>query len=217
MGKVVRSLLQQGNAKLGKAISVWSIPAVSTCPGRTPTCEKVCYATMSRFLLPSVKDRLAWNYQQSLRPDFTARMVNEIRRKGALVVRIHSAGDFFSKEYAEAWLSIMRQCPKVRFYAYTRSYRIPDIAPVLEQMAKLRCFRLWYSVDKDTGLPDCVPPGVRLAYLQVADDEPAQADLMFRVRRLRKEKKTIGLPMICPAETSQGKGTTCGSCRHCFD
>ena len=215
--RTVRSLLQAGNTKLGQSISVWSIPAVSTCPGRTPCCEKACYATKSRFLLKSVKERLDWNYQQALRPDFVQRMVKEIRRKGALVVRVHTAGDYFSKEYAEAWLSIMKQCPKVRFYAYSRSYRIPEIAPVLAEMAKLPCFRLWYSIDKDTGLPDFVPEGVRLAYLQVADDEPELADLMFRVRRLRKEKKTVGLPMVCPAETVQGKGTTCGSCRHCFD
>ena len=105
----------------------------------------------------------------------------------------------------------------IRYYACTRSHRIPEIAAVLEEMAELRCFRLWYSIDEDTGLPALVPPGARLACLQVADDEPELADLMFRVRRLRKEKKTVGLPMICPSETVQGTGTTCGSCRHCFD
>jgi hypothetical protein len=113
----------------------------------------------------------------------------------------------------------MKQCPRARFYAYTRSFRIPAVASVLEEMAQLRCFRLWYSLDAETGLTAQVPVGVRLAYLQVADDEPEQADLLFRVRRLGKErKKRIGLSLICPAETPQGqeRGTTCGSCQHCF-
>ncbi len=218
MTKVVRPLLTIGNGKLGQSISIWSIPAVSTCPGRSSICEKWCYAKSGHFLLSAVKERLAWNYEQSLRSDFTKRMVDEIRRKGVLVLRVHTAGDYYSKEYAEKWLEIMKQCPRVRFYAYSRSYRIPEIASVLEEMAKLRCFRLWYSIDLETGLPAYVPVGVRLAYLQVADDKPELADLMFRVRRLRRERKTIGLPMICPVETEQGKerGVTCGSCQHCF-
>lgn len=220
MGKVVRPLLQQGNGKLGQAISVWSLPAVSTCPGRSSICEQWCYAKTGHFLLPSVKERLEWNLAQTLRDDFVARMVNEIRRKGLLVIRIHSSGDFGTAEYAAKWMEIMKQCPKARYYAYSRSYRVPEIAAVLEQMAQLRCFRLWYSIDAETGVPLSVPVGVRLAYLQVENDTPELCDLYFRVRRLRKDRqKRIGLTMICPSETVQGKdrGITCGSCRHCFD
>jgi hypothetical protein len=211
-------LLVQGNGKLGTAIHSWSIPAIGTCPGSTELCRRLCYAGLGHFLLPAVKERLDWNYNQSLRDDFSERMVQEIRRKGVIVLRIHVSGDFFSAEYAGKWLDIMRQCSKVRFYWYSRSWRVPAIAPMLEDMAALRCCYAWYSIDAETGVPLRLPAGVRLAYMQVSeDDRPELANLVFRVRRLRKGKR-IGLPMICPAETPQGKerSTTCGSCQHCF-
>ena len=83
-------------------------------------------------------------------------------------------------------------------------------------MTALRCCRLWYSVDSETGLPERVPPGVRLANLKVKmGEQPEQADLVLRVRKLRRE---ASLPIICAAETFEGKadGTTCGSCQRCF-
>jgi hypothetical protein len=210
----------QGNGKLGQAINLWSLPAgTSCCPGRSAICEHWCYAKTGHFLLPSVKERLKWNLAQTRRGDFVARMVNEINRKGVLVIRIHVSGDFGTAGYAAKWLEIMKQCPQVRYYAYTRSYRVPEIAAVLEQMAQLDCCRLWYSIDAETGVPLHVPVGVRLAYLQVDDDTPELCDLYFRVRRLRKERQPrIGLTLICPHETPQGKerGVTCGSCQYCF-
>ena len=129
-------MLVQGNGKLGQAISLWSLPAVSTCPGRSAICELWCYAKSGRFLLPTVKDRLQWNLAQTLRDDFVSRLVDEIRRKGVLVIRIHSSGDFDTAAYATKWMEIMKQCPQVRDYAYTRSYRVPEIAAVLEEMAQ---------------------------------------------------------------------------------
>jgi Gene product 88 len=108
-------------------------------------------------------------------------MVKEIRRKGVIVLRVHVSGDFASAEYAQKWLDIFKQCPKVRFYGYTRSYRIPAIVSVLEQMAALKNVHLWYSLDSETGTPEHVPSGVRLAYLQISEeDQPEQADLLFR-------------------------------------
>jgi hypothetical protein len=83
-------------------------------------------------------------------------------------------------------------------------------------MAALRCCRAWYSIDHDTGLPERLPPGVRLAYLQVAEGEqPELADLVFRVRRLRQR---LPLPQVCPHETPQGRGraTNCGNCGKCW-
>ena len=79
---VKRGLLSLGNAKLGEGIHVWSLPAVSTCPGSTETCRRVCYATKSRFTLPAVVDRLDRNYAVSLKSDFPDRMAAEVRRKG---------------------------------------------------------------------------------------------------------------------------------------
>ena len=84
-------------------------------------------------------------------------------------------------------------------------------------MATLRCCRPWYSIDRETGLPERVPVGVRLAYLQVTEGEkPELADLMFRVRRLRRQG--VALPLVCPHETQQGRAndTNCGNCGRCW-
>lgn len=108
-------------------------------------CRGVCYATKSRFTLDAVRDRLAWNLEQARRDDFVDRMVKEIKRRGCLVIRVHSAGDFFDEVYAQQWLDIMRKCPKPRYYWYSHSWRCPELATVLEQMAALKCCRAWYA------------------------------------------------------------------------
>lgn len=210
--EIKRGLLSLGNQKLGEGIHVWSLPAVKTCPGSTATCRKVCYATKSRFILDQVVERLDWNYQQSQRKDFADKMSEEVRRKGCQVVRIHVSGDFYSADYAEKWLWVMRNRPKPRYYFYTRSHAVPEILPVLEQMAALKCCRVWFSVDKDLSV-DRIPPGVRLAFLQTeADEEPELLDLRFVVRRLRG--KRLSLPLLCPNE--QGSAANCGDCGKCY-
>ena len=214
----VRPLLTQGNGKLGGSIFHFDLLAVTTCPGRSAACA-ACYATQGRYVFPQVRERLAWNGEQSRRKDFARRLAREIHRKGILVVRLHSSGDFYSRAYARQWLAVMRQCPRVRFYFYTRSWRVPAIAPLLEAMARLPNCRAWYSIDADTGVPERVPPGVRLAYLQVqADERPARADLVFRVRRLRRQRRRVGLPMVCPHETPEGRAreVNCGNCGYCW-
>jgi hypothetical protein len=213
----VRPLLAMGNGKLGSSIFHFDLPAVVTCPGRSFVCEQVCYATRRRFRFPQVQERLQWCYQQSRRDDFAERMATEIHRKGILVVRIHTAGDFYNAAYAAKWLEVMRQSTAARFYFYTRSWRLPRIAEVLEQMAQLPCCRVWYSIDQATGVPASVPLGVRLAYLQVTEGEqPEQIDLMFRVQSLRRQR--ISLALVCPQETPQGrlKDANCGNCGKCW-
>jgi Gene product 88 len=213
----VRPLLAMGNVKLGGSIAHFDLPPIVTCPGRSSVCEQVCYATSGQFQYPVVQERLQWCHRQSRRQDFVPRMAQEIRRKGILVVRIHVAGDFYNAVYAARWLEVMRQCPQTKFYFYTRSWRVPEIATVLEQMAALPCCRPWYSIDRETGVPERVPLGVRLAYLQVTEGEqPELVDLMFRVRKLRRQR--LPLSLVCPHETEQGRAadTNCGNCGRCW-
>lgn len=35
-------------------------------------------------------------------------------------VRVHDSGDFFTDQYTQAWLTVMRARPEVSFYAYTK-------------------------------------------------------------------------------------------------
>ena len=214
---ILTSLLRMGNGKLGEAIHHFDLPAVETCPGRSALCSGICYAKRGHFMTKTIRRRLAWSLEQSSLPDFATRLVDEIRRKGVLVLRLHVSGDFYSAEYANIWMKVMRSCPQVRFYFYTRSWRVADIVPAIEGMAGLANCRVWYSIDEETGLPEVIPSGVRLAYVQTSRQRPRRADLVFRVRGLRKQPR-LELPMVCPQETPAGhaQGVNCGSCGVCF-
>ena len=215
--EALRHLLQQGNAKLGEGIYTFSLPAVATCPGASPSCRKECYALRGRFLF------LRRAYQRYLAASqeegFSARMVGEIRRRWAGCVRIHVSGDFYSAAYVRKWAAVARACPGTRFFAYTRSWRRADIAGALEELSGCPNVRLWYSCDRDTGTPAHVPRRVKLAWMQTgADDIPPRADLVFRVHRLRRTvAKRVALALVCPVENgATGHRTDCGRCRLCI-
>ena len=123
--ETVRPLLTRGNGKLGEGIHAWSLAAVETCPGRSPLCERVCYAKGGRFATDRMRERLQENLDAALADDFVKKVVAEIRRRGVHTVRVHVSGDFFSAEYARKWFEIARQCKRTTFYAYTRSWRVP--------------------------------------------------------------------------------------------
>jgi hypothetical protein len=214
---MVGNLLQQGNTKLGEGIYTFSLPPVATCPGASPSCRRECYALPGRFVF------LRRAYQRCLvasrEEGFVTRMVGEIHRRWVACVRIHVAGDFYSAEYARKWAAIARACPTTRFFAYTRSWRDANIALALAELSRGRNVRLWFSSDRDTGVPARVPRRVKLAWMQTAaDDLPPRADLVFRVHRLRKTvAKRVSLALVCPVENgATGHRTDCGRCRVCI-
>lgn len=211
--------LVKGNSKLGKAIYSFSLQAGLTCPGKSALCVRFCYAGQGYFLQPNVQRAYKRNLRLTNRADFVDRMVREIHRVKPKVVRIHASGDFYSPEYARKWAEIARLCPSTRFFAYTRSWRVPEIRRELARMADLPNVRLWFSCDKDTGIPASWPERVRLAWMQTAEDDlPPRADLVFRIKKLRKKAaKRIGLALVCPVENgATGNRTDCGRCKLCW-
>ena len=165
------------------------------------------------------KERLQENYEACFEPDFVSRMIQEIKRRWVQVLRIHVAGDFHSAEYVDKWAEVARACRKVKFYAYTRSWRVAAIEPALRELAVLRNVRLWYSADREAKPELPLPPHVRVAYLQVDEEQPAEADVIFRVRKLRKEAvRRVELSLVCPSDThtGMGKGIDCGVCARCW-
>jgi len=91
-------------------------------------------------------------------------MVDEIQRKAIKLVRIHTAGDFYSLDYFAAWCEIATRLPGVTFYAYTRTWRIPAFSRALQAAEKLGLpnLTLWQSTDPTTGTPADAP---RTAYI----------------------------------------------------
>lgn len=213
----VRGLLVQSNEKLGGSVFHFDIPPVRTCPGRSALCESVCYARTGRFLFPQVQERLDWAFEQSKRGDFVGRMADELYRKGVLVMRWHVAGDVYSPGYAKKIKAVAEARPGVRFYLYTRSWRIEPIAAILWEIAATENVCLWLSADDETGYPPQVPDGARVAWLQT-DAVMEASDLVFATRGVRKEPSRINLDLLCPAETDAGKraGTTCSNCQFCW-
>ena len=213
-----RNLLTRGNGKLGEAIHAWSLPAVETCPGRSELCARVCYARSGRFKTRTMQARLAGNQAAAQTDDFIPRIAAEVRRRGVNILRVQVSGDFFDVEYVGKWAAIARRCPRTTFYAYTRSWRVPDFSPALGDLAELPNVQLWFSGDAETGPPSDLPHGVRVAHLQADRDEEPAGDLIFRVRPLRG-LPTIRSPlsMICPTEVVSPRRSevTCTSCRLC--
>jgi hypothetical protein len=220
VGSVLRPLCVIGNEKLSPSVAHFDLPAIRTCPGRSQVCSAVCYACKNRYQYPQVQERLQWAFEQSKRRDFTDRMVDELYRKGIVLMRWHCSGDIYSPAYARKMLEVIGRSTHTTFWAYTRSWRVQTIFPILKAISLMPNMTLWFSADTETGYPDEVPEGVRVVFMQVEEEDVMeQAELVFLDHSLRR--KRISLPLfgkVCPAETPEGKseGVTCATCRVCF-
>lgn len=97
------------------------------------------------------------------------RLYGEIRALPAgAVIRIHTSGDFHSRQYVAMWYVLARYNPGVSFFAYTRSWRVPDLVTALDLLRGLPNVTLWASTDETTGqAPDGWPEatiGFRYGY-----------------------------------------------------
>jgi hypothetical protein len=217
-------MLTPGNKKLGGRL-IWGFGLPSgrpeICTGMSAECREYCYARQMERLRPAVLDRYERNLRLSRLPDFEQRVRYFILNHDIAVVRLHVGGEFYSDAYARKWLRVMRRLPAVRFFVYSRGWRDDRIRPVLERMAELSNCRVWYSADKGTGLPANPPPRVRLAWLMTDGDDlpPADAGLVFRIRRLRRRPRAhVRGVRVCPAEDGQPRSArvTCDRCGVCW-
>ncbi|MBA4191983.1 MAG: hypothetical protein C0467_28725 [Planctomycetaceae bacterium] len=216
-------MLTRGNHKLGTH-QIWSFSLPSgtteTCPGMTQTCGQHCYAVAMERYRPAAVAKYRRNLAISRRRDFATRLRAFLIAHAIRVVRIHVGGDFYSPKYAKLWLRIIRRSPRTHFFFYSRAWRIPAIKTVLDCMADLRNTRIWYSLDRDTGVPTEIPARVRLAWLMgdATDLPPPGTDLVFRVRRLRRLPFPSGMPTVCPTEDGQLRTVrvTCERCGFCW-
>ena len=130
----IKYLLTNGNAELAKSgIYTWSLPALSaqvggkmvqTCPN-AGICANLCYARSGTYRFSNVLAAHTVKLQMLL-DDLTGwqeRITTELQAKryrGGKTVRIHDSGDFFSRDYFQAWVDIAISTPDVFFYAYTK-------------------------------------------------------------------------------------------------
>lgn len=185
------ALLTRGNAKLGPKVWHFDLPAGPSCPGASEWCALHCYAKRGHFLLDAARTKYVSNLQlvNDDINELQLRLYGEIRALPAdAAIRIHTSGDFHTRTYILMWYVLARYNPDVQFYAYTRSWRVPDLVPALEFFRTLDNVTLWASTDETTG------PG---------PDGWPEATIGFRPGYAR-----------CPEQT--GKRTSCSECRLCW-
>lgn len=86
-----------------------------------------CYAASAEVAYPNVRKSRWRNFDllKEFKGD-VAGMTDLIDRSlqnfGSMkLFRIHESGDFYSQEYFDAWLGVIRKYPNVKFYAYTKA------------------------------------------------------------------------------------------------
>lgn len=148
-GKAPRTMANGDTALF--QIPSWSIPAMTTCPGKVATAlDDICSGCLAfgestkvsatgkvakrggRYAIEDVKAaqmaRFVWTAQsmktQAGRDAWVDLMTRTIRAMTATVklYRIHDSGDFFSPVYVGMWRKVVRALPDVQFWASTRSY-----------------------------------------------------------------------------------------------
>lgn len=206
----------RGNLKLGMdGVYTYSrLPGRigGTCPGATLVCQDICYAKRV-IKTPDVWDVWARNSQGNDLPD-------EPLPPAAKIVRIHVSGDFDTDLYIMRWVKVVSERPDVRFFAFTRSWRIPALLPFLERLRAFPNMNLLASMDTDT--QELPPEGWRRAWL--ADDIRAISgsgpgaeqglDFWLGDEGQHNFKAVDGRPVyVCPEET--GRKANCQECNYC--
>ena len=232
--------ISEGNTKT-ECFS-FDLPAVDTCPGSTEFCRKDCYA-VNLMRYKGVRNKYSRNHEIVFHPSFVSYMIETIPQDCDF--RVHVSGDFFHKDYIAKWIEIATSRPDVRFYAYTRSWRIFDLNASLWALSCVPNFTLNLSVDNETGKP-CMTwqQSLRWCYMTKFDEAPEwlrSNDIVFRAMHHArpgghqwKRKKAIEkgfdpdevapilkrlVGRVCPME--QGRkmpdGFSCKICSLCVD
>lgn len=134
-----------------------------SCPGQTNFCERICYAGKLEKIYKGVKAILMHNWDLlsgasvSEMDALLTEMMNEFEDETYALIskgknatfdfRIHWDGDFFSRDYAQAWANVIRAFPDIRFWVYTRSFT-SDLN-VIDILAGIPNLTLYLSADVD--------------------------------------------------------------------
>lgn len=135
-------------------VPCWSLPAGKTCPGKTPLCEKHCYARKIERLRPPARARRAKNLVATRHADFVPVMAAWITTFQSPLFRIHEGGDFYDQAYLDNWFEICRLMPQVHFLAFTKAF-------AHDYSRKPVNLSVIWSVFPDTDLNTVPPEGPR--------------------------------------------------------
>lgn len=174
----------------------WSLQAIDTCPGSrdangelVPACSG-CYATSGNYRFANVKTPRENNRLDWVRPDWVDDMVRELSNDRFF--RWFDSGDVYHPGLATKIYEVMQKTPWCNHWLPTRSYKIPRIRTILEQMNQLPNVMVRYSSDSISGE---YTEGLHGSTIIPDADYPTKAK-------------------VCDAYQRDGK---CGDCRACWD
>ena len=130
--------------KLGKKLKTFSLPSGWTCPAAKDCKSRAdretgkitdgkhtefrCFAASAEAIYPSLR-KMVWHnldLLDSVINDGADAIADLIERSlpKADVYRVHVGGDYFNKDYLEAWCEVARRYPNRLFYSYTKSLHL---------------------------------------------------------------------------------------------
>lgn len=124
----MKTNISRGNVKVG------AIPNMSLTPRRSCSVEACatcyldgCYANKSYRQYPNV--RKAWDENTELALSDIPTMETDLRsyfakKNAPRFFRVHVAGDFITREYAEMWIRVSAASPDTNFVAFTKQFDI---------------------------------------------------------------------------------------------
>jgi len=159
------------NQKIGKGIGIFNLPYGITCPGKSDAC-KICYASKAERIYKTAKkkrqDNLSFIKKNGFN-SFAQALIKEIKALKLKAIRIHESGDFYCQKYIDAWYKVIKACPDVKFLAYTKSYRVPNLD--FSKLKLLPNLNLFASTDYDATM-DKAPSDLPKAHLVRKGETP---------------------------------------------
>ena len=188
--KAITEPLTHWNRKYG--LDVWEYSFLNdTCTHSTEMCRKICYG---KNVWRNIRPRYEINHAESLKDDWTRRVISQIDRRKIKWIRIHTMGDFYSQAYFNKWVNIALMRPKTKILAYTRNWE-------LDATLLPKNFALFYSVDPTTShLNPTIP---RIARLFNAPECITEYQHLEQI-----EGFGIGQALVCSSH--------CEVCRECW-
>ncbi len=124
-------VISKGNKKTG-GIDNFNLPPIKSCLNHK-TCatftdkagkKHKCYAVQPYTQYKQT--RRAWDENFSLAqtdlPELEKQLLKYFKGYNGKLFRIHVSGDFFSTEYLDMWIRVIKANPDVKFLAYTKVY-----------------------------------------------------------------------------------------------
>lgn len=188
----VNGKMQKTGKKHKVKIVNFTIPALQsingfrTCPN-AGLCATGCYARMGAYVFKGPRVKHEANLQATLKADFPIIAIAELTKLKPDLVRIHDAGDFYSREYLAKWIAIAIAMPDVKFYAYTKMVQLvkntvlPDNLMIIFSQGGKQDLLINPNTDRHSRVFETVKELKAAGYVNASDDDMLASTINKRV------------------------------------